>query len=235
MIPDFDHILKAYGFDQSYFDTSYYYRFMDAVLQKNQVMNLTGITDPQEFLFKHYIDSLSLLRHFKIDEGNKVLDIGTGAGFPGVPIKLYTNCHITLLDALNKRIKFINEALEPFGLKNFEAIHGRAEELATNKLYRGQFDYVLTRAVAHTRVLAEMSIPFLKKQGLFIALKGPQYGTELAECSSTLIKLGAEIKEIIPFQIKEYDLNHYIVVIQKIKETDKIYPRKFSVIQSNPL
>jgi 16S rRNA (guanine527-N7)-methyltransferase len=235
MTHDLQQILNDYGFDKSYYDTSYYYQFMDAVLLKNQVMNLTGITDPQEFFYKHYIDSLSLLKHYPITESDRVLDLGTGAGFPGVPIKLYTNCKITLLDALNKRIKFINETLEPLGLNNFEAVHGRAEELAAKKLYRGQFDYVVTRAVAHTRVLAEMSIPFLKKSGIFIALKGPQYGAELDECKTALVKLGSEVVDIIPFQIKEFDLSHYIIVIRKTKETEIIYPRKFSLIQTNPL
>lgn len=235
MATDFKRILEDYGLDKSQYDVSFYLNYMEAVLEKNKVMNLTAIDDPQEFLYKHYIDSLSLLKHYNITEKDLVMDIGTGAGFPGVPVKLYTNCKITLLDALNKRIKFINEALGPFGLKEFEAIHGRAEELAMNSKYRGKYDYVLTRAVAHTRVLAEMSIPFLKKSGLFIALKGPQYVAELDESKNALIKLGAVVKEVIPFQIPEYELNHYIVVIQKVKDTDKSYPRKFSLIQSNPL
>ncbi len=235
MIELLEQAFKDYGFDQSVYSSSFYIQFMNAVLEKNLVMNLTGITDESAFIYKHFIDSLSILTHYPITQKHKVMDIGTGAGFPGVPIKLYTDCDMTLLDALNKRIKFIIEAVEPYGMKRYQAIHGRAEDFGNHKDYRGQYDFVLTRAVAHLRVLSELSIPFLKVDGLFIALKGPQYAVELKECETTLEKLGAVIHEVYPFTIGEYDLKHTIVVIKKTSPTNLQYPRKFSFIQTNPL
>jgi len=223
--------LVQYGFTESHHPLVHYVSYMERVLIKNEMMNLTSITDPKAFVYKHFIDSLSILKSMDLKSHHKVIDIGTGAGFPGIPLKLYTDCEMTLLDALNKRIRFIEESVSDYGFSRFEALHGRAEELAQKPMYRAQYDFVVSRAVAHLRILSELSIPFLKKGGFFIALKGPQFGEELEATQSALKKLGAEIHRIDTFTMKELDLNHTLVIIRKLKDTDKRYPRKFSIIQ----
>lgn len=228
-------IFEAYGLRSSQHSIDLYSQYMEDVLEKNKVMNLTGITDCREFVYKHFVDSLSIVRFLDIEKRHKLLDIGTGAGFPGVPLKLYTDCNITLLDALNKRIKFIKEATASYGLDHFNLIHGRAEELAQKSDYREQFDFVTTRAVAHLRLLTELSLPFVKVGGYFIALKGPSYVDELMESSRAIQETGGEVERIESFKIEEYQLNHYLILIKKMSPTPKRYPRKFSTIQCQPL
>lgn len=228
-------IFETYGLNNSRHDLELYSKFMESVLEKNRVMNLTGITDRREFIYKHFVDSLSIVKYLSITQEHCLLDIGTGAGFPGIPLKLYTDCNITLMDALNKRIQFIKEATASYPLNNCQLVHGRAEELAQKSDYREHFDFVTTRAVAHLRTLTELSLPFVKVGGYFVALKGPNYVDELAESDKAIRETGGQVERIELFKIEEYQLSHYLVIIKKVNTTPKRYPRKFSTLQSQPL
>ncbi len=199
------------------------------LLEYNKKFNLTAITKQEDIYLKHFYDSLTITKEIDLDQELKVLDIGTGAGFPGIVLKIFfPKLDLILLDSNNKKISFLNEVIKELGLKKIKCIHGRAEELPTN--YREYFDIVTSRAVANLRVLTELSIPYLKVNGYFISLKG-KADEELKEAESTLKVLNCEIEKIDKFILPDQVSERAIIKIRKEKETPDIYPRKYDKIK----
>ncbi len=214
--------------------------FYDILTERNKVMNLTAITEPVEIIEKHFLDSLSLVKAIDLSGDKKVIDVGTGAGFPGIPIIIsYPQLHITLLDSLNKRIGFINDVIKLLNLKNVETIHGRSEELGKNIKYREQYDLCVSRAVANMSVLSEYCIPFVKKGGKFISYKSGNIENEVENAGNSVYKLGGKLSEIVDFSMTDSTtgekLGRSLVVIDKIKETPGKYPRRAGLPSREPL
>lgn len=200
-------------------------RYYELLIEYNKVMNLTGITDKEDVYLKHFYDSLTITKVIDLNKYSTLCDVGTGAGFPGLVIKiLYPHLKITLLDSLNKRLNFLNIVIKELNLKDIETIHTRVEE------YNKKFDITVARAVAPLNILLEYCIPITKVNGYFIAMKGKN-----EEASNALLKLNSEIIEINSFLLPIENSNRTIIKIKKIKETDKKYPRKYSEIKKNPL
>ena len=212
------------------------YRFYEMVIEKNKVMNLTAITDYEEFVIKHFVDSLMIAKVMDMTMPMSVLDIGTGAGFPGVPVKIvYPETKVLLLDSLNKRLNFLNEVIAELGLKDITTIHSRAEELQAKGEYRENFDLCVSRAVSALPTLSEYCLPYVKLGGKFIAYKAVGADEEI-EASKTAIRvLGGEIKETAHFTIKDTDYTRVLISIEKIKNTPKKYPRPGGKPGKNPL
>ena len=212
------------------------YRFYEMVIEKNKVMNLTAITDYEEFVIKHFVDSLMIAKVMDMTMPMTVLDIGTGAGFPGVPIKIvYQETKVLLLDSLNKRLNFLNEVIAELGLKDITTIHSRAEELQAKGEYRENFDLCVSRAVSALPTLSEYCLPYVKLGGKFVAYKATGADEEI-EASKTAIRvLGGEIKETAHFTIKDTDYTRVLISIEKIKNTPKKYPRSGGKPGKNPL
>lgn len=203
--------------------------YSDYLIEVNSHTNLTSITDPEEIKIKHFEDSLSVLPYIK--EGNKVLDIGAGAGFPGIPLRIEKNFDLTLVDSVNKKVNFMNEVIDKLDLSNARAIHTRAEDFA--KENRESFDVVVSRAVANMSTLSELCLPFLKVGGIFIALKGPKADEELEAAQNAIKILGGQVKEIERFKIDDNDRVN--IIVEKIHPTKKKYPRGKNQAKKNPL
>ena len=200
-------------------------RYYELLIEYNKVMNLTGITDKEDVYLKHFYDSLTITKVIDLNKYNTLCDVGTGAGFPGLVIKiLYPHLKITLLDSLNKRLNFLNVVIKELNLKDIETVHTRVED------YKKQFDIVVARAVAPLNILLEYCIPITKVNGYFIAMKGKN-----EEANNALSKLNSEIIETNLFLLPIEQSNRTIIKIKKIKETDKKYPRIYSEIKKNPL
>ena len=197
-------------------------------------MNLTAITDKEQIVLKHFVDSLTISN--LINDNSKVVDIGTGAGFPGIPIKIYNETlNVTLVDSLNKRIMFLDEVIEKLGLQNIRAIHSRAEDFAHIKVERESYDYAVSRAVANLSVLYEYLLPLIKVGGECICMKGPNIDEEL-DCSQNALKiLGGKIEKIEKLTLPNSDIVRNIIVVKKIKNTDLKYPRKAGIPAKKPL
>ena len=211
-------------------------KYMRLVQEWNQKINLTTIIEDEEFIKKHFIDSIKAFKSNELKEAKTLIDVGTGAGFPGLPIAIMNeNIQVTLLDSLNKKINFLNLVVDELGLKNVKTIHSRAEDGANNKDLREKFDIAVSRAVANMAVLSEFCLPYVKVQGCFIALKGPAVEDELKDCRNALGVLGGKLKEVIKVDIEDTDLKHNIVVVNKIKECPLSYPRKAGSITKKPL
>lgn len=203
--------------------------YTDYLLEVNSHTNLTTITDRKDIEIKHYKDSLSVLSY--INEGDKVLDIGSGAGFPGIPIGIEKNIDLTLIDSVNKKVKFMNEVIEKLSLPNAHAFHARAEDFAKDN--RENYDVVVSRAVANLSTLSEYCLPFLKTGGIFIALKGPKADEELEKASNAIKVLGGQVKKIDRFMLD--DNERVNIIIEKVHPTKKIYPRGKNLPKKNPL
>lgn len=203
--------------------------YSDYLIEVNSHTNLTSITDPEEIKIKHFEDSLSVLPYIK--EGNKVMDIGAGAGFPGIPLRIEKNFDLTLVDSVNKKVNFMNEVIDKLDLSNARAIHTRAEDFA--KENRESFDVVVSRAVANMATLSELCLPFLKVGGIFIALKGPKADEELEAAQNAIKILGGQVKEIERFKIDDNDRIN--IIVEKIHPTKKKYPRGKNQAKKNPL
>ena len=205
----------------------------DLLLEWNQKMNLTSIVDPSEVILKHFVDSLTPNQHLR---GTRLVDIGTGAGFPGIPLKIVQpSLQIVLVDSLNKRLDFLREVVLKLDLSEVDIIHARAEELGRDSNYRAGFDIVISRAVARLPVLLEYAIPLLKVNGIFIAMKGSQVDDELTEAKGALVELGARIESIEKFSLGSEAVHRSIVIIQKCAVTSKEYPRKPGIPSKIPL
>ncbi len=211
-----------------------FYNFMKILLVENEKVNLTAITDENEIIVKHFIDSLTINKY--LINANKILDLGTGAGFPGIPLKIVNkDKEFVLVDSLNKRIEFLNKVKEKCELENLELIHSRAEDLAKNINYREKFDVVTSRAVANLRTLAEYLLPFVKKEGICICMKGPNVDNELEEAKNSINILGGKIEKIEKIFLKENDMERNILIIRKIQNTPNKYPRKAGIPTKLPL
>lgn len=208
--------------------------YYEMLVEKNKVMNLTAITEFDEVLKKHFLDSVSLVRAKNLQDPLTVLDLGTGAGFPGIPLKIvFPELQITLADSLNKRVLFLQEVIDALELKDIKAIHGRAEDLARDKNYREQFDLCVSRAVANLSTLSEYCLPFVKMGGEFISYKSGECDEEVAAAKSAVFLLGGKIKETIKFELGESGRS--FIRIEKVKGTPKTYPRKAGVPSKKPL
>ena len=211
-----------------------FYNYMNILIEWNEFMNLTGITDPKEVITKHFIDSLTVLD--KIDKNASIIDVGTGAGFPGIPIKIvFPETRVVLLDSLNKRIKFLNEVIEKLGLKEIEAIHGRAEEYGRNKNYREKYDIAIARAVAPLNILLEYLMPFVKVNGKSLCMKGSSSEEEIKNSENAIKILGGKLIKTEDFYIPNTDMKRRIIEIEKVKETNNKYPRKAGTPSKEPL
>lgn len=210
--------------------------YYEILIEWNQVMNLTAIVDYQEVVKKHFVDSISLVNVMDLNHGQKVIDIGTGAGFPGIPLKiLFPELEVTLLDSLNKRIRFLNEVIDRLNLSGIETIHGRAEDYARRKEYREQFDLCVSRAVANLSTLSEYCIPYVKRGGFFISYKSGDIDGELKASEKAVNILGGKLEDVLKFSLPGTDINRSFVKIKKIEMTKKKYPRKAGLPGKEPL
>ena len=211
-------------------------RYYELLVEWNSFMNLTGITDFQEVLQKHFEDSLALVRGVDLSAITSVMDVGTGAGFPGLPLKIaFPHLKVVLLDSLGKRVKFLNHVIEELQLDNITAIHGRAEDFAKEAEYRERFDLVVSRAVANLASLSEYCLPFVTQGGSFISYKSGEIEAELSQSKKAIFVLGGKIESVKKFRLVETDAERSFVQIKKVKKTPKTYPRKAGTPSKNPI
>lgn len=225
-------IFKAQGISA---DPESFIRFSDMLLKTNEIMNLTAITEPEEVAIRHFADSVALLG--VIDFKNKrVIDVGCGAGFPGLPLRLAEpSISLTLLDALQKRIGFLGDVCENLNLHNVECIHARAEELAAKEGYRESYDIAVSRAVADLSMLCELTLPFVKCGGAFVAMKTTDCDQELARAAQAISVLGGELEGRVDYPLFNTGITHTALIIRKVRETPARYPRRFAKIKAQPL
>ena len=206
------------------------------ILEYNKIMDITNITDEEDMYIKHFIDSLYLDKSGLISSANSLIDIGTGGGFPGIPLKiLYPHLELTLLDSLNKRVNFLTDVIGRMKLDKTKAIHGRAEELARNSSYREMYDLATSRAVAPLNTLIEYSLAFVKIGGYFVAMKGPNYDDELSEARDAINTMGGKLKKVVNYSLPYGYGDRSIIIIEKIKSTPKKYPRGQGKPRKQPL
>ena len=211
-----------------------FYKYMELLLEWNEKMNLTAITEPNEIILKHFIDSITISSY--INSEDKVLDIGTGAGFPGIPLKILNKENeFTLLDSLNKRINFLNEVIQKLKLEKIRAVHSRAEEFIKIAGERERYDIITSRAVAKLNVLLEYMLPFTKLGGKCICMKSFEIDEEIEEAKKAIEILGGKIEKIDIITLPESDIKRKIVVIKKIKNTLEKYPRKAGTPEKEPI
>lgn len=202
-------------------------KYREILVEWNQKMNLTGIEEEKEVYIKHFLDSVAAVKKGYIKDGMSIIDVGTGAGFPGLPLRIcLENSKVTLLDSLNKRINFLSEVCTNINIDDIELIHGRAEDFGKDEKYREQYDIATARAVAGLPILMEFCVPFIKVGGYFVCLKGPNADTELEESRKAMEVLGLEFVEKIDVELPEIGLKHNIVVFKKVNSTPAKYPRK---------
>lgn len=210
--------------------------FYDYMIEMNQVMNLTSITEEDEVILKHFYDSMSVVKHYDFNQGEYVIDVGTGAGFPGIPLAiLLPGIQFTLMDSLNKRITFLKDVVEKCGLKNVECIHSRAEELAKDEKYREKYDICVSRAVANLSILLEYCIPFIKKGGKFISYKSISSEEELSASKNAQNKLCCKLKNNISFELPDTDNKRNFLIFEKFDHTASKYPRNNGIPRKKPL
>ena len=220
---------------------SQFEKYMNMVVEKNKVMNLTAITEPEDFYLKHFADSLSVVsateKAAPIRENSvSLIDVGTGAGFPAIPLKIaFPQIKLTLLDSLNKRVGFLNDVIDTLQLSDTTAIHARAEEGARKAELRDSFDFVVSRAVASMNVLTEYCLPYAKPNGLFIAYKSGEIEDELTEAKNAIKLLGGKLEDIISFNLADSDIERSFVIIRKVSATPKRFPRKPGTAKKDPL
>lgn len=215
-----------------------FYQYYELLDEWNKVMNLTAITDQNEVITKHFVDSLALVKAMGeiSTKEYKIIDIGTGAGFPGIPLKIaFPQLKITLMDSLNKRIKFLNEVIEQLGLKEITAVHSRAEDLGRDKDYREKYDLSVSRAVANLSTLSEYCMPFVKPGGFFISYKSGKIEEELSSAKHAIFLLGGKVNRIESFTLDGAEAERTLIKIEKVSEISKKYPRKAGVPGKEPL
>ena len=211
-------------------------KYYELLVEWNSFMNLTAITDFNEVILKHFVDSISLCKYISIGKDDTLIDIGTGAGFPGIPIKIICpDCKITLLDSLNKRINFLNTVIDELGLKDIKTIHGRAEDVAKMKNHREIYTYAISRAVANLSTLSELCLPFVKQGGIFISYKAEKGNEELQAAQNAINLLGGLVDKQINYTLPDSDLGRNLILIKKEKATPKKYPRKAGTPAKEPL
>jgi len=228
--------LAALGINLSEKQLADFDKYYELLVEWNKVMNLTGITDYDEVNEKHFVDSLSIIKTINIGNINRIIDIGTGAGFPGIPLKIaFPHLKVTLLDSLNKRINFLNAVIDELGLTEIETIHGRAEDFARKQEYREQYDLCVSRAVANLSTLSEYCIPYIQVGGIFISYKSGDVDQEVADAAKAINILGGKRAEVVKFQLPGSDIHRSFVKIEKIKNTGKKFPRKAGLPAKEPI
>lgn len=237
-IDNFKELMCSYGeqIDIKFTDKqlSQFYEYMNLLLEWNEKINLTAITEPEEVILKHFIDSLTINKYIR---KNKTLaDVGTGAGFPGIPLKIYRpDLNVTLVDSLNKRINFLNEVIVKLDLKDINTVHSRIEDFGKDKKYRESFDYVTARAVANLTTLSEYLIPISKVNGKCICMKGNDIEEEVNNSKNAINLLGGKIDKVDYFELPNSDISRNVIIIDKIKNTPNRYPRKAGIPSKEPL
>ena len=227
---------KEVGLELTETQYNQFIEYMKLLQEWNEKINLTAITEDEEIIKKHFIDCIKAFKSNAVMNAKTIIDVGTGAGFPGLPIAIMNpNVKVTLLDSLNKRINFLNTVINKLELKNVTTIHSRAEDGARQKDFRENFDVATSRAVANMAVLSEFCIPYVKVNGHFVALKGPAIDEELKEGQKAIETLGGKVENLIEVKIEESDLRHNIVEVKKIKKCSNVYPRKAGTINKKPI
>lgn len=238
------NLAKNYNIELSEKQLDMFNKYYEMLIETNKVMNLTAITEPDEVINKHFIDSISIAGVYdeilKYTDGNstkiKVIDIGTGAGFPGIPLKIvFPKLNIVLMDSLNKRVRFLQNVIDELNLTDIVAVHGRAEEMARQKEYRESFDLCVSRAVANLSTLSEYCLPFVNVNGKFISYKASDIEEELNNADKAITTLGGNLTEVKKITLPETDIERAFVIIDKVKKTPKVYPRKAGTASKNPL
>jgi 16S rRNA (guanine527-N7)-methyltransferase len=218
---------KELGLDIDREKAGEFLHYMEMLIHWNKKINLTAITHRDGIVTKHFLDSLTCAATGLVDSSLKAVDIGTGAGFPGIPLKIvYPGLEMTLIDSLRKRVQFMERVVLELGLSGISVLHGRAEDAARSDIHRERYDLCLSRAIAHLSVAGEYCLPFVKTGGSFIAMKGPGYLDEIREAGRAIGLLGGEITDTMKFKIPFTDITHYIIIIRKTKSTGAEYPRK---------
>lgn len=237
-IEEFKDLMCSYGkqIDIEFNDKqlNQFYKYMNLLLEWNEKINLTAIIEPEEVILKHFIDSLTINKYI---EKNKIIaDVGTGAGFPGIPLKIYrSDLNVTLVDSLNKRINFLNEVISELELKDINTVHSRIEDFGKDKKYRESFDYVTARAVANLTTLSEYLIPISKVNGKCICMKGNDIKEEIINSKNAMNLLGGKIDKIDYFELPNTNISRNIIIIDKVKNTPNKYPRKAGLPSKEPL
>lgn len=237
-IDNFRELMCSYGkqIDIEFNDKqlNQFYEYMKLLLEWNEKINLTAIVEPKEIILKHFIDSLTINKY--IEKNKTIADVGTGAGFPGIPLKIYRpDLNITLVDSLNKRINFLNEVIVKLDLKDINTVHSRIEDFGKDKKYRESFDYVTARAVANLTTLSEYLIPISKINGKCICMKGNEIEEEIRESKKAINLLGGKKEKIDSFNLPGSDISRNVIVIEKIRNTPNKYPRKAGLPSKEPL
>jgi len=237
MINKLTFAFKEEGFDLTPEQTDKFVRFAQVLKEWNKKMNLTSLEEDEEIIYKHFLDSLLCLKTKINWQGKKIIDVGTGAGFPGIPLKIFLGetIELTLFDSLQKRINFLDFVVKELDLTNVTCQHGRAEDFGKINAFREQYDLVLARAVARLPVLLELCLPFAKTGGFFLAMKGPEGTTEAEESDHALAELGGSIREVNHFYLKDQEFKRVLITIEKTRETPAKYPRKAGMPQKRPL
>ncbi|ERM91609.1 16S rRNA methyltransferase [Caldanaerobacter subterraneus subsp. yonseiensis KB-1] len=226
---------SSLGITLEMFHVEHFQKFYSLLFKWNQKMNLTAITEEEEVVIKHFLDSLSVIKSGKIKGGEKVIDIGTGAGFPGIPLKIvFPEIRLTLLEASKKKVNFLNFLSQVLLFEGIEVIHGRAEELGKVERFREKFDIATARAVAPLNILLEYAVPFVRVGGHFIAMKGRDI-EEVYQCKNALEELKCEIEDVIEVRLPFSDILHHLIVVKKVDVLPSKYPRREKAIRTKPL
>lgn len=211
-------------------------KYYEMLIEKNKVMNLTAITEFDEVVEKHFIDSLSIVRVIDMEKVHSIIDIGTGAGFPGIPVKImFPHIKVTLVDSLNKRVNFLNEVIENLELSDIEAYHGRAEDYGRDKKFREKYDLCVSRAVANLASLSEYCMPFVKPDGYFISYKAGECEDEIDNSKNAIKILSGKIEKVEKFSLPDSEISRSFIKIKRIKNLSNKYPRKSGIPSRNPL
>lgn len=231
----FKQSMSELGIDLSEKQILQFLQYYELLVQKNKVMNLTAITEFKDVIIKHFVDSLTLARIYSL-KNEKVIDLGTGAGFPGIPLKIiYPDIEITLFDSLKKRLNFLDEVIVKLNLQKIKTLHGRAEDFGRDIKYREKFDVCVSRAVARLPVLLEICIPFVKRDGYFIAYKSGNIEEEINASQNALKKLKTEVSIKDTFLLPDTDMKRTLLLLKKLDQTPKEYPRSPAKIEKSPL
>lgn len=231
----FKELLQSIRVELSEEQLNQFVKYYQMLVEKNKVMNLTAITEWDEVVLKHFVDSLTIAKYYEIKD-QRVVDLGTGAGFPGIPLKIaFPELNIVLVDSLNKRVKFLQEVIDALGLEKIEAVHGRAEDVGRNIAYRENFDLCVSRAVANLSTLSEYCLPLVKVNGKFISYKAGHMEEELECAKGAIFKLGGKLEGVQPFELPGSDISRNFVIITKENRTPKAYPRTAGKPSKEPL